>query len=148
MGMGHQLVGQEGCGQAWAGLACSRTITRGVGWNCHSSPKVQSGAPLCLLWDTDRCLSPWVRGPAGMKNQGLTYVCITRKQEFSSEQERSVYRYLLAPFGSCYSRLNLVISIQVPCLSSGKGLTTQLCVWGLSNPTSSCTAGTIILSSA
>lgn len=51
-----------GSGGLWPGLACSRTITRGVGWNCHSSPKVQSGAPLCLLWDTEQVLVPLGEG--------------------------------------------------------------------------------------
>lgn len=143
---GHD-TSARGSGGLWSGLACSRTITTGVG-TAIAPPRYSQELLFAFCGTQNRCLSPWVRGPAGMKNQGLTYVCITRKQEFSSEQERSVYRYLLAPFGSCYSRLNLVISIQVPCLSCGKGLTAQLCVWGLSNPTSSCTAGTIILSSA
>lgn len=78
---------------------------------------------------------------------------------YNSEERiflRTSQRYMWIPVSPFWELLqqvaiagwNLVISIRVPCLSSGKGLTTQLCAWGLSNPISSCTAATIILSTA
>lgn len=48
-------------------------------------------------------LRAWQRG--GMRRQVLSYVCITgeKKRSFPQNKRQAHMRYLLAPFGSCYS---------------------------------------------
>lgn len=95
MGMGHQLVGQEGCGQAWLAAEPSPEVQVGT---AIAPPRYSQELLFAFCGTQNRCLSPWVRGPCRNEEPGLDICLYNWKKRIFFRTREECIQIPVSPF--------------------------------------------------